>query len=179
MQRRIMYAAAIAAGMVLTAGSSLALADTTATTSATSTTTATTTTTTETTTTPPTTTEPPTVKPWIKVSPNAGTPGTKVTVTAACEDPVINTVFSEKNALTVGALTRDKDGHQPWKLTASATINNVPSGHYAVTVKCGDTRVYTEVQVLARQVVVVPKGPANTGDGSLAAQVAQEDNESN
>ena len=166
MRNKAMYAAVLAAGVLATVGSSVAFADTTPTTSTGSTTTVTTTTEP-----PTTTTQPPVVTPKIELNPTSVQPGGKVNIRVTCSDPKLSKVTSPVfDAVTV---VRDASGHQPWRLTGVATVRgNAPKGNYVVSVTCGDKTVSTTLTVIPAQVVVVPKGPAQTGDGSLSGFVS-------
>ncbi|MBV9847397.1 MAG: hypothetical protein JOZ47_20345 [Kutzneria sp.] len=120
------------------------------------------------TTTPPsTTTEVPT-PPSISVAPPSGTPGTKVAVTVACEDPKVGPVISD--VLAVGELAANPDGHQPWALHADGVVRTgaVRGGHL-VSVTCGGRTATTTFTVVPGQVRQVPRGPAQTGGGGTAS----------
>ena len=162
MRRKSVYVAALAAGLIVTAGSGLAFAET----SATPTDTTTTTTTATTTTAPTTTTTPPYEKVSVAVNPTKGLPGTKISVKTLCAIADVGTVNSD--AFGVVQVQRQPDGSE----SATTTVRNVKPGTYQVTFRCGHNTASTTFTVLGRQVVVVPRGPANTGDGSLSREVS-------
>ncbi|MBA8926592.1 hypothetical protein BC739_003791 [Kutzneria viridogrisea] len=86
----------------------------------------------------------------ISVSPAEGRPGDAVTVQVACEDTRLGVVSSA--VLTVQALSRDPDGHQPWLLTGAGEVNaDAHPGRYEVSVACGDQTPSTWFTVRSAQ----------------------------
>ncbi|MEC3982355.1 hypothetical protein [Amycolatopsis sp. H20-H5] len=117
---------------------------------------------------PPTPTAPSPV--WLAFTSNSARPGTKVSVTAACESDA--SPLTGKALRVKAPLARNAEGHQPWALHADAVVTDVAPGSYPVSFRCGDQPVTVSFTVLPKsvpkQVAVVPRGAPRTGAGGMA-----------
>jgi hypothetical protein len=91
---------------------------------------------------------------WLRVSRDWGEPGDTVWLNVACTDD-LGPVRSP--ALDIAPLRPADDGHQPWNLSAPATVRGEPGpGDYRVTAPCGDDLLSITFTVLPE-----PPPPAN------------------
>ncbi|MGH3909895.1 MAG: hypothetical protein ACRDRM_03600 [Pseudonocardiaceae bacterium] len=115
---------------------------------------------------------------FVRVHPSTARPGDTVAAQASCDadeatlsSPVLHTV----------TLTPDPEGHQPWALHGSTTVNeDAEPGDYPVSAQCAGGTLETTLTVLAAadetdtdqtgadgdQVSRVPRGAPETGDGA-------------
>lgn len=85
---------------------------------------------------------------WLRLSPEQGTPGTKVSLDVACLD-ALGTVHSP--VLDVGPLAGNPDGHQPWHQFGTATVHSDGApGRYTVSATCGTGQVSATFTVIPR-----------------------------
>jgi hypothetical protein len=85
---------------------------------------------------------------WLQVAPGVGEKGQPVWLDLACAD-ALGPVDSP--ALDIGPLSADSEGHQPWHLSARATVRGGPGpGDYPVTAQCGDHLLSSTFTVFVR-----------------------------
>jgi hypothetical protein len=102
----------------------------------------------------------------VNVVPAGGRPGQKVTVQVDC-DKAGGAVSSA--VLTADVLRPNPNGHQPWAMWASGTVNaNAKPGTYRVSAVCGERTLDGTFNVLKPQVLQQPTGPVQTGGGGTA-----------
>ncbi|MGH3870899.1 MAG: hypothetical protein ACRDSR_05170 [Pseudonocardiaceae bacterium] len=84
---------------------------------------------------------------WLRVAPGQGAPSSTVSLDVACLDS-LGPVWSP--VLDIGPLRGDPAGHQPWRLSATATVRpDAVPGHYPVSATCGADELATDFTVVA------------------------------
>lgn len=92
--------------------------------------------------------ETPATPPSLTLQPTTVRPGDRVTATAECDESDTATLASR--VLRTVELTRDPDGHQPWAVRGTTTVDpDADPGTYEVELQCGTQRATAVLTVLS------------------------------
>lgn len=90
--------------------------------------------------------EPGTTVSWLRVSPEQGAAGSAVSLDVACLD---NLGAAHSPALDIGPLQGNPDGHQPWRVSGTATVrSDTAPGRYRISATCGAGELSTGFTVV-------------------------------
>ena len=83
---------------------------------------------------------------WLRVIPGQGSPHSTVSLDVACLN---NLGAVQSPVLDIGPLKGNPEGHQPWRLSGTATVRpDAVVGRYRIVTTCGASELSTDFTVV-------------------------------